>query len=129
MSQTIYQNKSGEFLVYLQGYEVTREEKKIGCITSTRWMNDLQKAKVFQSPLSKLIYDALNEKVGGVVPWEVSIKIERDLVKMKCQDCGKECSETYPKIIFKDKCHCICENCSINYYEDSNGKIKLRERF
>lgn len=49
---------------------------------------------------------------------------------MKCQDCGKECfDDKYPEVVFKDECHCICENCSINYYEDTNGKIKLRERF
>jgi len=76
MSQTVYQNNSGEFIVYLQGHE----SNSIGCITFTRWTNDLQKAKVFQSPISKPIYDALNEKVGGVIPWEVNIKIERDLV-------------------------------------------------
>jgi len=80
MSQIIYQNNLGEFLVYLQGHEVTREEIKIGCITSTRWTNDLQKARVFQSPISKAIYKALSEKVEGVIPWEVSIKIERDFV-------------------------------------------------
>jgi len=76
MSQTVYQNKLGEFLVYVCGHE----SNNIGCITSTRWTNDLQKAKVFQSPLSDAIYNALIEKVGGVVPWEVSIGIERDLV-------------------------------------------------
>jgi len=80
MSQIIYQNISGEFLVYLQGHEVTRQEVKIGCITSTKWTNDLQKARVFQSPISKAIYEALNEKVGGVIPWEVNIKLERNLV-------------------------------------------------
>jgi len=49
---------------------------------------------------------------------------------MKCQDCGKECFEDkYPKVIFKDEFHCICQNCSLNYYKKSNGKIKLKERF
>jgi len=47
---------------------------------------------------------------------------------MKCQDCGKECfEEKYPKVIFKDECHCICEVCSINYYKNTTGKIKLKE--
>jgi len=51
-------------------------------------------------------------------------------MKMKCQDCGKECfDDKCPEVVFKDECYCICENCSINYYKDSNGKIKLRERF
>jgi len=47
---------------------------------------------------------------------------------MKCQDCGKECfEEKYPRVIFKDEYHCICENCSINYYKDTTDKIKLKK--
>jgi len=76
MSQIIYQNNSGEHLVFITAHETNN----IGVIVSTKWTNDLQKARVFQSPISNAIYEALNEKVGGIIPWEVSIKIERCLL-------------------------------------------------
>ena len=47
---------------------------------------------------------------------------------MKCQDCNKECfDDKYPKVVFKDEYHCICENCS-NNYEKINGKNQLKEK-
>ena len=48
---------------------------------------------------------------------------------MKCQDCEKECFEDkYPRVIFKDDYHCVCEKCSHNY-EERNGRIILKESF
>jgi hypothetical protein len=46
---------------------------------------------------------------------------------MKCQDCNRECfQDKYPEVVFRDECHCICEDCSIDY-EEVKGKIQLRE--
>lgn len=47
---------------------------------------------------------------------------------MKCTSCGKECfNEQYPEVVFKNENNCICEECSIDYEELSDGVIQLRE--
>lgn len=45
----------------------------------------------------------------------------------KCTSCNKRVyGNKYPEIVFSDKSHIICEDCSIDY-EEINGKIQLRD--
>lgn len=47
---------------------------------------------------------------------------------MKCTACGQDCFEDYyPEIVFKNEKNCICEECSIDYEENNDGEIYLRE--
>lgn len=44
---------------------------------------------------------------------------------MKCTNCGQECYYTQsPEIVFTDDKNIICEDCSIDFYESSDGTIK-----
>lgn len=37
---------------------------------------------------------------------------------MKCTACGEECFESQsPEVVFRDEFSTICENCSIDYFE------------